>query len=97
LSKFEDLDKLRPGEVMHIHWSDVPHMPRALPDTTSRVIPSEGVAPLARILRKAVEKGYIGPASIELFYPKYQQADPYELAPQIRERSEPIMQMAVVL
>lgn len=97
LSRFEDLDQLRRGEVMHIHWSDVPDMPRELLDTTTRVIPGEGVAPLARILHKLAEKGYSGPASVELFYPKYQQADPYELARQIRERAEPIMQKAAVL
>jgi sugar phosphate isomerase/epimerase len=97
LSKFEDLDQLHQGEVIHIHWSDVPDMPRELLDTTTRVIPGEGVAPLARILRKLADKGYAGPASIELFLPKYQQADPYELARHIREKSEPIMRQAGVL
>jgi sugar phosphate isomerase/epimerase len=97
MSKFEDLDQLRQGEVMHIHWSDVPETPRELQDTTTRVLPGEGIAPLAKILRKLAEKGYTGPASIELFLPKYQQSDPYELARNIRARAEPIMRQAGVL
>jgi sugar phosphate isomerase/epimerase len=97
LSKFEDLDQLREGEIMHIHWSDVPDVPRELLDTTTRVIPGEGVAPLARILRKLAEKGYVGPASIELFEPQYQQADPYDLARRIRSNAELIMRRAGVL
>ena len=96
LSKFEDLDQLRPGEIMHIHWGDVPDMPRELLDSRTRAIPGEGVTPLVRILRKLAEKGYSGPASVELFG-QHQQADPYDLARHIREKAEPIMRQAGVL
>ncbi len=86
MSKFEDLDLIRPGEIAHVHFQDVPDMPRELLDNTTRFIPSDGISPLRRILRKLAEKGYSGPLSVELFLPQFQQADPYDLARRIRDR-----------
>jgi 2-keto-myo-inositol isomerase len=96
LSKFEDLELIRPGELAHVHFQDVPDMPRELLDNTTRFIPGDGIAPLQRILRKLSEKGYSGPLSVELFLPEFQQADPYELARRIRQRAEPVMREAGV-
>jgi 2-keto-myo-inositol isomerase len=96
LSKFEDLDLLRPGELAHVHFQDVPDMPRELLDTTTRIIPGDGIAPLRRILHKLSEKGYAGPLSVELFLPEFQKADPYETARRIREKAEAVMRQAGV-
>lgn len=96
LSKFEDLDLIRPGEIAHVHFQDVPDMPRELLDNTTRLIPGEGISPLVRILRKLSEKGYTGPLSVELFLPRFQDADPYELALQVREKAEPVVREAGV-
>ena len=90
-SKFEDLDLIRPGEIIHAHLNDTQDLPRELLDLQSRVIPGDGVAPLARILTKLVEKGYKGPISVELFLPQYQQADPFTLATEIKRKSEPLL------
>jgi sugar phosphate isomerase/epimerase len=95
LSKFEDLDLIRPGEIAHVHFQDVPDMPRELLDNTTRAVPGEGVSPLARILRKLADKGYAGPLSVELFL--FQKDDPYELAARIKRKAEPIMRQAQVL
>jgi sugar phosphate isomerase/epimerase len=91
MNKFEDLDLIRPGEIAHVHFQDVPDIPRELLDNTTRIIPGDGIAPLGRILRKLSEKGYFGPLSVELFLPEFQQADPYELARRIREKAEPLI------
>ncbi len=96
LSKFEDLDLIRPGELAHVHFQDVPDMPRELLDNTTRFIPGEGIAPLQRILRKLSEKEYAGPLSVELFMPEFQGADPYELARRVRDRAEPVIRQAGV-
>jgi 2-keto-myo-inositol isomerase len=97
-SKFEDLDLIRSGEIAHVHFQDVPaDLPRELLGQTTRVIPGDGITPLARILRKLSEKGYTGALSVELFRPEFQNADPYELARRIREKAEPIMREAGVL
>ena len=96
-SKFEDLDLVKAGDIGHVHFQDVPDMPRELLDQTTRVIPSDGVTPLVKILRKLAEKGYAGPLSVELFLPKFQQADPYEVAREIRSKAENVMRQARVL
>ncbi len=96
LSKFEDLDLIQPGEIHHVHFQDVPDMPRELLDNGTRNVPGEGVAPLVRILRKLKEKQYTGPLSVELFYPELQNGDPYEVATRIRRKAEPILQEAGV-
>jgi 2-keto-myo-inositol isomerase len=63
-------------------------------DLQSRVIPGDGVAPLTRILRKLADKGYEGPISVELFLPKFQEADPFELAQEIKLKCEAVFQQA---
>jgi len=95
-SKMEDLDDIRPGEIVHAHLNDTPAMAREMLDLQSRVVPGDGVAPLARILAKLVERGYGGPISVELFWPKYQQADPEALAREIKGKSEAIFRAAGV-
>jgi sugar phosphate isomerase/epimerase len=97
LSKFEDLDLIRPGEIHHVHFQDVPDIPRELLDNGTRDIPGTGVSPLVAILRKLAEKGYAGPLSVELFYPELQNGDPYEVALRIRQKAEPVMRAAGVL
>jgi 2-keto-myo-inositol isomerase len=97
LNKFEDLDTIRPGEIGHVHFQDVPDIPRELLDLSTRIIPGDGISPLTRILGKLSEKGYAGPLSVELFLPKFQQGDPYEVAREIRQKSEAVMRQARVL
>jgi sugar phosphate isomerase/epimerase len=96
LNKLEDLDMIRPGEIGHVHFQDVPDIPRELLDLSTRIIPGDGISPLTRILGKLSEKGYAGPLSVELFLPKFQQGDPYEVAREIRVKSEAVMRQAGV-
>jgi sugar phosphate isomerase/epimerase len=72
-------------------------MPRELLDNTTRIIPGDGVSPLTRILGKLADKGYAGPLSVELFLPKFQQGDPFEVAREIRQKAEAVMRRAYVL
>lgn len=97
LSKFEDLDLIRGSEIHHVHFQDVPDIPREQLDSGTREIPGDGVSPLVRILRKLKDKNYRGPLSVELFYPQIQNADPYEIAKRIRAKAEPILGEAGVL
>ena len=97
LSKFEDLSLIRPDEIHHVHFQDVPRLPRELLDNTTRDIPGDGVSPLVAILRALQTKGYNGPLSVELFYPHLQKRDPYEVAVEIRHKAQSVMQKAEVL
>ena len=92
ISKFEDLDLLRDGELAHLHFEDVPADPiRELQGQPNRVFPGQGVAPLKRIVDLLKKKKYAGPASIEMFHPMYQNMDPAEFAKRARAAIEPII------
>lgn len=93
-SKLEDLDLIRPGEIIHAHLNDTPDLPRELLDQQSRVIPGDGVAPLSRILEKLANAGYAGAISVELFLPKFQEADPFTLANEIRLKCDRVFKQA---
>ncbi len=90
-SKSEDMDLIQPGQIIHAHLSDTQNLPRELLDLHSRVIPGDGVAPLAPILKRLAETGYTGPVSVELFLPKFQEADPFTLAEEIKAKCEPLL------
>jgi sugar phosphate isomerase/epimerase len=97
MSKFEDLDMIRPGEIAHVHFQDILDTPRELMDNNGRVIPGDGSAPVAAILRKLAEKQYTGPLSVELFLMELQQGDPFDVASRIKQKSEAVMRQAGVL
>jgi sugar phosphate isomerase/epimerase len=96
-NRLEDMDQIRPGEIQHVHFQDVPDMPRELLDNFSRLIPGDGVAPIVPMLQKLAQKGYSGPLSVELFLPKFRDGNPYEVAREIRQKCEPLMRKARVL
>ena len=96
-NKLADMDTLRPGEIKHVHFQDVPDMPRELLDTATRAIPGDGIAPLGRILRKLADKKYSGTLSVELFLPRFADGDPFEVAREIKSKCEGVMQRAKVL
>ena len=97
MSKFEDLDLIRPGEIAHVHFQDILDTPRELIDNNGRVIPGDGKAPVVAILRKLAEKQYAGLLSVELFLMELQQGDPYEVASQIKQKCETVMKKAGVM
>jgi sugar phosphate isomerase/epimerase len=95
-NKLEDMDQIRPGEIQHVHFQDVPDIPRELFDNGTRVIPGDGVAPVIPMLKKLAEKGYAGPLSVELFLPKFRDGSPYEAAREIKQKCEAVMARAGV-
>lgn len=97
LSKLQDLDLLNHGELGHAHFQDLLDTPRELIDNNARLIPGDGIAPLVAIIRKLAEKGYVGTLSVELFRPEWVQGDPFQVAAEIRRKSEAVMRQAGVL
>jgi sugar phosphate isomerase/epimerase len=91
------MDEIRPGEIQHVHFQDVPDVPRELLDNSTRIIPGDGVSPLTEMLTKLAEKEYAGPLSVELFLPEFREGDPYEVAREIRQKCEAVMSKAGVL
>jgi 2-keto-myo-inositol isomerase len=91
-SKFEDLDLLRDGELVHMHFEDTPREPvRELLEQRHRVLPGEGIAPLKKIVEAVKKKKYAGALSVELMDPTFQSMDPYQLATKVRAAVEPLL------
>lgn len=97
MSKLEDLDLLESGELLHCHFQDFLDAPRELTDNSYRVIPGDGIAPLNSIIRKLAEKEYQGALSVELFRQELVNGDPFEVAAEIKLKSEAVMNEAGVL
>src|SRR4030095_16362409 len=95
VGKVEDLELLRDGELAHLHFEDIPDMPREeLNSQQSRLFPGEGSAPLKRTIEILKRKGYSGPASMELFQattPAAQYLDPFQLASKAKAAIEPLI------
>ena len=77
VSKLEDFEKLRPGEISFVHINDVPAKPREILEDTDRVYVGDGVMPLERILR-ALTPVYRGYLSFEVF--QYADQEPTDVA-----------------
>ena len=91
-SKFEDLELLKDGEPEHVHIDDLPAgVPREILTDRDRVAPGEGVIPIAKIIRALRQKKYKGAFSIELFDPRLQKGDPYEVALQLKQAAERVL------
>jgi hypothetical protein len=56
---------VKTGEIGHVHFQDVPDMPRELLDNTTGIIPGDGISPLPSILHKLADKDMQGPLSVE--------------------------------
>ena len=97
LNRLEDMDQINRGEIQHVHFQDVPDMPREMLDNNTRIIPGDGIAPVVATLRKLQQAGYAGPLSVELFSPDFRDGHPYEVASQIRKTCEVVMRRAGVL
>jgi sugar phosphate isomerase/epimerase len=92
ISKFEDLELLRDGELHHLHFEDVPaDPPREIQGQPHRAFPGEGIAPLRRIVEVLKRKKYAGPASFETFNPTVQATEPYQVAMRVRAAIEPLI------
>ena len=96
-NRLEDMDQIHKGEINHVHFQDLPDMPREMLDNNTRIIPGDGVAPIVPTLQKLAAKDYAGPLSVELFLPKFRDGDPYEVAKEIRQKCEIVMRRAKVL
>jgi 2-keto-myo-inositol isomerase len=92
ISKFEDLELLRDGELHHLHFEDVPaDPPREIQGQPHRKFPGEGIAPLRRIVEVLKAKKYAGAVSFETFNPEVQATDPYQVAMRVRAAIEPLI------
>lgn len=81
-SKLADFDALGETPIALVHLNDVADVPRETLTDADRVLPGDGVMPLADILGRIQATGYDGYYSIELFNQALWAQDPVDAARQ---------------
>ncbi len=75
------LEKIPAEKISIVHWNDAPaQVPREQQTDNDRVMPTDGILPLAQVARQLQRIGYQGALSLELFHPEYWKQDPREVA-----------------
>jgi sugar phosphate isomerase/epimerase len=81
VSKTEDLEGVKAGEIEHVHFHDGPSaIPRERLTDRDRLPPGEGSFPLAAIVRGLKRVGYRGALSVELFGAEFHKGEAAEVA-----------------
>ncbi|WP_052487052.1 sugar phosphate isomerase/epimerase family protein [Gordoniibacillus kamchatkensis] len=80
----DDIRKLRPEQIVHVHINDAPDVPVAEALDNGRLYPSEGVIDLAGFLRALHDIGYQGVVAQEILT----QAPPQESPEALAQRSQ---------
>lgn len=92
ISKLEDLDLLRQGELVHLHINDVPAgIPREALTDGDRMLPGDGILPLQTILSRLKAKGYDSYVSVELFNRQLWEQDPQSVARRVLASLKPLL------
>ncbi|MHB8619552.1 MAG: sugar phosphate isomerase/epimerase family protein, partial [Chloroflexota bacterium] len=79
-STFAMIDELDPRKVLLFHVNDLEDRPKDELGDEHRLLPGEGVIPLAGIISHLRKAGFDGIVSIEIFRPAYWERQPLELA-----------------
>jgi len=92
-SPIEDLELIPGDRIAVFHFNDAPgDVPREQQGDGHRVMPGDGVLPLAEELRIIRRRGYQGAVSLELFNARLWEADPLEVAKDGIRRMREIIQ-----
>jgi 2-keto-myo-inositol isomerase len=79
-SELGSIEQVEPKKILIFHINDVEDRPLETIEDAHRLLPGEGVIPLADILIRLKHIGFDGLCSVELFRPEYWERDPVELA-----------------
>ncbi|WP_223258500.1 sugar phosphate isomerase/epimerase family protein [Thermogemmatispora tikiterensis] len=86
-----EISELNPELLYLFHLDDVEDTVKEAYTDTIRLLPGQGVIPLADICTRLKEIGYDGPCSVELFRPEYWALDPLQMARQAREAAVQVL------
>ncbi len=79
-AKPDDLDRLDPAKIFLVYLNDVESVNRQMAGDVHRVMPGDGVIPLAEYLSHLESLGYDGVCSLEVFHPALWEKDPTDVA-----------------
>lgn len=81
-----------PGEKIFVyHINDCEDLPLGILDHPDRIMPGDGIIPVAKITDNVKATGYNTVASLELFRPEYYQMDPEEVIKMGAEKTKPFL------
>lgn len=86
-SKMQDLKKANGSKIFIIHIDDTEDFPIGFLTDEDRVWPGHGVIDLNGIISTALEIGFDGAVSVELFRPEYYKLDPDEVIKKAKDTS----------
>ncbi len=84
-SELREIEFIEPAKLFIFHLDDVENLPKEAITDAKRLLPGQGVLPLAEICARLREIGFDGLCSVELFRPEYWSWPPVELARQARQ------------
>lgn len=93
--KCADLEMIRkiPKEKLFVyHINDCEDLPFGILDHCNRIMPGEGIIPVAEISKAVMDVGYDGPACLELFRPEYWDMDSDTVIHMGAEKCKPFLQ-----
>lgn len=79
-SELSSIDGVDPAKLYIFHINDAEDRPREALTDAHRLLPGEGVIPLAEIVARLKRIGFDGLCSVELFRPEYWERAPADLA-----------------
>lgn len=86
-SKMQDLEKAEGNKIFIIHIDDTEDFPIGFLTDEDRVWPGHGAIDLQGIITTALERGFDGAVSVELFRPEYYKLDPDEVIKKAKDTS----------
>jgi sugar phosphate isomerase/epimerase len=92
ISKMADIARMESGELLLVHLNDCPDVPREAATDKMRVLPGDGIFPLAEMLGAIRDIGYDGYVSLEVFSDELWKRDPAEAARLGLERTTPFLE-----
>lgn len=79
-SSIKAIEALDPEKLFIFHINDAEDRPRDELEDSHRLLPGQGILPLAEIIAALRGIGYDRVTSVEIFRPEYWERDPHELA-----------------
>ncbi len=93
-STLEMLQDLDVSQLFMVHLDDAEDGPPWQLTDAQRLLPGDGVIPLARLVATLEDLGYRGVYSVELFRPEYWEWEPKRLAREVRHRLLRLLEQA---
>lgn len=87
----EYITKIPAEKLFVYHINDCEDLPLGILDHPDRIMPGEGVIPVADITDRVKKTGYNTVASLELFRPEYYKMDPEDVIKMGAEKTKPFL------